>query len=100
MPVMEMTVPHQLSQDEALRRIMGLLDQVKAEYPDRFSDLHESWSANGGEFSAKIMGMPVSGRLTVTPHEVQLSGNVPFAALPFKGQIEDTIRQQAEQLLV
>jgi hypothetical protein len=96
---MSMTVPHQLSQEEALRRIKSLLDGVKAEHPERFSDLQESWSENGGEFSAKIMGMDVSGRLTVTPSEVQLSGNIPFAALPFRGQIEETIQEQAEVLL-
>jgi len=29
----------------------------------------------------------------------QLTGNIPFLALPFKTQIEDRIRAQAEQLL-
>jgi hypothetical protein len=96
---MEMTVPHSLSQEEALRRIQSLLERVKAEHPDAFSDLQESWTADGGEFAAKIMGMDVSGRLTVTPDAVHLNGNVPFAALPFKSQIEGTIRREAEQLL-
>ena len=99
MPAMEMTIPHTLGQEEALRRIQSLLAQVKAQYPDTFSDLHETWTDSGGEFSATIMGMPVSGRLTVTPTQVHLAGNLPFAALPFKGQIEETIRTQAEQLL-
>jgi hypothetical protein len=96
---MEMTIPHTLGQAEALRRIQSLLAQVKAQYPDTFRDLHESWTDSGGEFSATIMGMPVSGRLTVTPTQVHLTGDIPFAALPFKGQIEETIRTQAEQLL-
>jgi hypothetical protein len=99
MPKMAMSVPHDLSQEEALRRIKTLLERVKSEHPDRFSDLEESWSEDGGEFSAKIMGMDVSGRFTVTPTEVQLSGNIPFAALPFRGQIEETIQEQAAQLL-
>ena len=99
MPTMEITVLHQLSQEEALRRIKTLLNQVKAEQPDTFSDLQESWTETGGEFSAKIMGMDVSGRLAVTPSEVQLTGNIPFAALPFRGQIEEAIREQAQQLL-
>ncbi len=99
MPSMEMTVAHHLSQEEALRRIQSLLAQVKAQYPDKFSDLHESWTDSGGDFSAKIMGMDVSGHLTVTPTQVQLTGKIPFAALPFQGQIEETIREQAMQLL-
>src|SRR5262245_43060707 len=72
MPKMEMTIPHHLSQQEAMRRIKGLLEQVKAEYPDAFSDLHESWTDTGGEFSARIKGMDVSGQMVVTPNEVQL----------------------------
>jgi hypothetical protein len=99
MPTMELTMPHQLGQEEALRRIHSLLAHVKAQYPDKFSDLHETWTDSGGEFAASIMGVPVSGRLTVTPTQVQLRGSIPFAALPFKGQIEETIRTQAEQLL-
>ena len=99
MPKMELTVPHNLSQEEALQRIKTMLGQDKAKHPDRFSDVGETWSENGGEFSAKIMGMDVSGQLAVTPTEVHLTGTIPFAALPFRGQIEDTLEEQAHQLL-
>lgn len=99
MPTISMTIPHQLSEDEALRRIKTLLDQVKSENPGKFSDLHESWSGNRGAFSAAVMGFDVSGRIAVTPSQVELELDVPFAAFPFKASIEETIRQQAERVL-
>jgi hypothetical protein len=40
-----------------------------------------------------------SGRLTITPSLVHMSGNIPFLALLFMDQIEEMIRALAEQLL-
>jgi len=35
----------------------------------------------------------------VQPSEVELVGDHPFAAMPFKSRIEETIRREAERLL-
>jgi len=42
----------------------------------------------------------VSGTLTVKTSQVEISGNLPFAAILFKGKIESTIKDRAETLLV
>ena len=102
MAKLNMVVSHRLTQDEALKRIKTLLNKMKnkfADEPDKFRDLHEEWQGNTGEFSFLAMGRPVSGTLTVKPSEVELSGKLPFAAMLFKGQIESTIREEAETLL-
>jgi len=99
MPSMTIVVPHQLTQEEAMRRIQNLLAEVKRDYGDRVSDLKETWSGNSGEFSFKAMGFSLSGRMDVTPGEVVMKGNYPLAAAPFKGKIESMIRDRAEQLL-
>ena len=99
MPKLNMTVPHHLSQDEALKRIQGLLNNVRTQFADKISDLHEEWNDNVGTFSFSAMGMPVSGTLIVKPSEVELSGDLPFLAALYKSKIESTIRQQAETLL-
>jgi len=99
MPKLNMVVPHRLSQDEALRRIKGLLGEVKTQFTDKISDLREEWRGNTGEFSFSAMGFSVSGTLAVNPSEVKLSANLPFAAMFFKGRIESTIRERAEALL-
>ena len=99
MPGMSIVVPHSLTQDQALGRIKGLLATVKTDYGDKVTDLTETWSGNRADFAFKAMGMGVSGTLVVSPGQVELNGKLPFAALPFKGKIEETIRTRATQLL-
>jgi hypothetical protein len=99
MPKLDMTVPHRLSQDKALRRIQGLLGEVKTQFADKISNLHEEWNGSSGNFSFSAMGFSVSGTLAVRPSEVELSGDLPLAAAFLKGKIEATIRERAETLL-
>ncbi|MBI2033481.1 MAG: polyhydroxyalkanoic acid system family protein [Candidatus Liptonbacteria bacterium] len=94
-----MTIPHRLSQDEALRRIKGLLGEVKTEFAYKISNLCEEWNGSRGKFSFSAIGFSVSGTLTVKPSEVELVGRLPFAANFFRGKIEETIRERAEKLL-
>jgi Putative polyhydroxyalkanoic acid system protein (PHA_gran_rgn) len=98
-PKSTVTVEHELGKEEALNRIKGILGEAKAQYGDRFSDLQESWNDDGGTFSFKAMGFKIGGALVVTDRDVQITGDFPFAALPFKGTIETTLRERAERLL-
>jgi hypothetical protein len=99
MPRLNLTVPHHLPQDEALKRIRGLLKDIKTQFADKISDIHEEWSGNIGTFRFSAMGFPVSGSLTVKPSAVELSGDLPLLAAIYKGKIESTIRERAETLL-
>ena len=99
MAKMNLSVPHRLSQQDALTRIKGLLEKVKAEHSDKFSDLREEWRGNVGAFSFSALGFSVSGTLTVTPTAVQFSGDLPFAASLFKNKIAATIHDRATELL-
>jgi len=98
-PKSTVTVPHTLGKDEALTRIQGILVKAKEQYGDRITNLQENWTSDGGTFSFKAMGFKISGSLTVTDKDVQIVGDYPFAALPFKGTIEATLRERAERLL-
>jgi hypothetical protein len=99
MPGLNMDVPHGLSQEEATKRIQNLLNGVKSQFADQINDLDENWDDNIGEFSFSVAGMPVSGKLTVNPSDVNITGNLPFAAMFFKDKIESTIRNEADTLL-
>ena len=94
-----MSVPHQLSQQDAMTRIRTLLEKLKTENPGRIDNLREEWADNVGTFSFSAMGFPVSGTLAVTPTDIQLSGDLPMAAAFFKSKIEKTIRDRAAELL-
>jgi hypothetical protein len=96
---LEMSIPHHLSQDEAVQRIKRLLETVKSEHADKINELRESWNENVGTFNLSALGFSVSGTIAVMPDEVQLSGDLPFAASFFKSRIETTIRERAAELL-
>lgn len=99
MPKISLSVSHRLPQEEALNRIKKLLGEVKQQFADKISNMHESWNGNTGKFSFLAMGFAVSGILIVKSSEIELTGNLPFAATLFKGKIESTIRERAEILL-
>ena len=99
MPEMKLSVPHQLNQDEAATRIKGLIKQVQAQYADKVSNLKESWEGNTGNFSFEVMGFPISGTLRIESSQVMMTGQIPFAAMPFKGMIENTLREKMTGLL-
>jgi hypothetical protein len=99
MPKLNMAVPHGLTQDEAVRRMMNLLADVGTQFGDKISDLHEEWDGNKGKFHFSVMGFPVSGTLMVKTAQVEIAGNLPCAALFLKGKIEAAIRHHVETLL-
>jgi hypothetical protein len=100
MPRLNMAVSHNLTQDEAVKRMKNLLNDVKTQFADKISDLHEEWDGNMGKFTFSAMGFPVSGTLDVKTSQVEISGDLPIAAILFKRKIESTIRDRTETLLV
>ena len=99
MPVIKISIPHQLGAEEAKKRITKLLGETKAHYGDKISDLEETWMEDRGQFRFKVMGFSVSGNLQVEPSQVQGELNLPFAALPFKSKIESDLAIRAKELL-
>ncbi len=100
MPKLNLSVPHCLSQAEATTRIKSLLHDVKAQHADKFTNLQEDWTAHAGKFSCSVMGLPVSGILAISPSHVEITGELPLAALLFKGKLESMIKEHAAALLV
>ena len=94
MPSLKLNHPHQLGQAEAVSRMHHLLARVKEKYQDQVSDLKESWNDNSLTFSFSTYGFKISGDVAVLPSEVRLDGQIPIAALVFKGRIENAIRDQ------
>jgi hypothetical protein len=96
---LEFTVPHKLSQEEALSRVRNLLSQAASQHSDKIRNLREDWNGNTGNFSLTAMGYDVSGSLTVNPDNVHIVAKVPFAVSLFKGTISKMLEERASQLL-
>jgi Putative polyhydroxyalkanoic acid system protein (PHA_gran_rgn) len=99
MPSLKLTIPHELGQEEAAIRLKGFLEKVKQRYQNQVSDLEEKWVENALDFAFKTYGFHIKGRMVVEPADVKFEGQIPFAAMMFKGKIEQTIRDEMKRLL-
>lgn len=99
MPKLTVAVPHALDPQEATKRLQGFLERVRSRYEDQVSDLQESWDEHTGSFSFKSYGFTVKGSVAVQPAEVRVEGDLPFAAMMFKGRVEQTLRENLERLM-
>ena len=99
MPKMSVSVGHALSQQEAAERLKGFLGKIKEKYQSQVSNLEESWAGNTLNFGFTTFGFPIKGAVNVEPAEVKLDGEIPFAAMMFKGKIEQEIKDQLAKLL-
>jgi hypothetical protein len=99
MPKMQMRIPHNLSQEEAVARVQKLLSEVKNDFGDKVSHVAEEWNGPRGSFAFSAMGFSVSGTVTVNPSDVEISGTLPLAAAFFRRRIETVIEERAKTLL-
>lgn len=93
------SIPHNIGVENARSRVTGLVQQLKNQYGGRVSDVKESWDGNRGHYTFNAMGFNVDLNISVENDRVNVEGNLPMAALPFKSQIENTIREQGGALL-
>ncbi|MEI7811463.1 MAG: polyhydroxyalkanoic acid system family protein [Ignavibacteria bacterium] len=100
MSSLKVSVSHSLGQDMAVSRIKNLLGELKKEFSGQISDVKENWEGNKNLFSLKVMGLNIDGDIIVGQNDVTLNGNLPITAVPFKGMIEDPIKDKMQILLV
>ncbi len=97
---LEMSIPHDLTMEEALKRVKTLLPEMNSgEFAGKITDLTESWMENAGNFSFKASGIKISGSMTVIAGSVELLAAIPFPASLAMGKIEKAIKDRSEKLL-
>jgi hypothetical protein len=99
MPRITMETPHTLGSEEATRRLKDKFGAVRAKYGTQVHNLREQWADHTFSFEFSTMGMGVSGTVQVEDANVKLDAHLPFAAMLFKGVIEQRIRQELGGLL-
>jgi hypothetical protein len=99
MATLEMSIPHRLPREEALKRIKTLLSETRKDHGDKISDLTEEWNGDTGHFSFNAKGFDISGTLAVTDSAVEVHGKIPIAVSLFKGTITKMINEKASELL-
>ena len=99
MPSLTITAPHSLGTEEATSRLKAFFTKLKERHGDKLSNLEESWSDNNLAYSFSTYGFNIKGDVAVEPNEVKVNGVLPFAAMMFKGKIEQSVREELEKLL-
>ncbi|MBN01697.1 MAG: hypothetical protein CMJ77_21505 [Planctomycetaceae bacterium] len=99
MPSFNVQVPHSLGQDAAKARMDSFLETMEKKYKDQISDMDGSWSDNILNFSFNTFGIKIDGKMTVAEDNVQMDGELPFAAMMFKGKIASGIQEALEKAL-
>ena len=99
MPALKMTFPHQLGRQTAEERLQTRLEKLLDRYGDQVSNLRQSWTDNVLNFGFTTYGFTIQGNATVEENEVRLDAQIPFAAMMFKGKIEQALREQMTKVL-
>jgi putative polyhydroxyalkanoate system protein len=99
MPKFGVQVPHTLTKEEARSRLERFVEMIEQKYANQVSDLQQSWDGDTLNFHFKSYGIPLNGSIAVGDHELNLSGDLPFAAMMFKGKIESEIRDALQRIV-
>lgn len=99
-PSFNVSVDHQSDRETAVQRLRQFSEIIRRDLQGQVSDMEEAWDDDGNlTFAFQAMGMQISGRMETDDSRVQLKGQLPFAALPFRGMIEQTIRDKIYEAL-
>ena len=99
MPAFNVEVPHKLGQQEARQRLEGFVDRARQLYKDQISELNGEWTGDTLNFYMVTYGFKITGVLEVLEELVRLSGQLPFAAVAFRGKIEKSFATELERAL-
>jgi hypothetical protein len=99
MPSIRTEVPHRLGHDEARDRLETLMQSIHDDYPDMVREFSSRWEANTLRVSFVAYGFSIASDVHVEADRVKVDGNVPLAALPFRGKIQQTIVGKLNQIL-
>jgi Putative polyhydroxyalkanoic acid system protein (PHA_gran_rgn) len=99
MSKLSMNIPHNLSKEEALTRIKGMLNNLKSQQADMISNVKEEWNNDEGTFAFTAKGFDLSGKIQVNDSSIDIDAQVPFAVSLFSGKIKSLISDQAKTVL-
>src|SRR5665213_1920811 len=99
MPKIQLSVAHNLGQEEAQRRAVKLISETREQFGGKVTDLDESWNGNIETFSFRALGFAVSGKMEVQPASLEIEINLPMAAMLFKSRVENEILTHAKSVL-
>lgn len=100
MPKFSVSVPHALEREEAVVRLKDFSNKVLEDSPVDVTEVEEAWDDSGNlAFSFKAMGMKIAGKVITSGEQVAVDGDIPFAAIAFRGAIETQIEAKIREAI-
>jgi hypothetical protein len=96
---LNMSIPFEITQDEALQRIKAAIAAAQTQYAGKVQNFRQDWDGNVATLSGTVMGQAISATVTVNPAALLVRAPLPGLASFFKGKIESAIQEQAEKVL-
>ena len=93
-------VLHESRREIVVSKLQEFSDRLRTDMPVEVSDVKESWDDDGNlEFAFEALGFSVSGTMMTCDVQVIVSGKIPFAALPFRGAIENQVAEKIREAI-
>jgi hypothetical protein len=93
------SIPHNLGQDEAMRRLHGGMTSLKSQFGDKVASIDETWSGNRMDFHVGAMGQNVSGHLEVMQDQVRVEIQLPWILAMVAEKAKTFIQRQGTLML-
>lgn len=100
MPKFNVNVPHAIDRTEAITKLRSFMEAARQDSPVELSDVEENWDDNGNlKFAFSAMGFRIAGQLVTETEQVSVKGDLPFAALPFRGALENQLATKIREAI-
>jgi putative polyhydroxyalkanoate system protein len=99
MPNLSINIPHQLSREEARRRIQQQVEDLRRQHGGLLSRLEDRWSGDRLDFSVSLLGQTLTGVAFVEDTAVRLEIVLPWMLALLAGPVKGRIEQQGRNLL-
>lgn len=97
---MQIIINHDIEINKALKCSDNLLIELADKHKDKIKDVVQiSRGNNIKEFSFSISGFKINGTLEVNSEKIIIESRLPFAASFFRGVIESTIKEHADEMI-
>jgi hypothetical protein len=99
MPSFSTEVNHQLGREKAKKRLEFFLQKAAEVYKDQVRELSGEWQEDTLHFKMTTYGFKITGALAVEEENVKMNGQLPFAAVAFRGKIERSFAKELQRAL-
>lgn len=94
-----MTLPHELTQDEARRRIEKGISDLRTSHGSKLAAVNERWTGNRLDFQVQAMGQNVAGRVDVLPEQIKIEVDLPWMFAMLASKFQKQVETEGRKLL-